>query len=274
VAGERGFCRERAAIGRDVMSTEAQAVSFAPREVKGAPSTLRTAFLKQRYLSAPLMVDIEYIRLLTESHQRTDGMETLERRAEDHAHALEHLTPVIHPQDRIVANKTRYIRGAVPYANYAAGPFLREIRKQQQDAQQKLTEQGTGGGIALAHEAASKEGMAVLSGKFLISPEDLAAFTAICAYWDDKCMMEVGDRLWRKEFPAATKDDRGRLRVGAAIGVTGDYLERTGKLLDAKVDVLIVDIAHGHSANAVEAIKGIKTANEIANYVISRDPRS
>ena len=135
---------------------------FTPREVTGAPSSERTAFFKARYLQAPLMVDIEYIRLLTESHRRTDGMEILERRAEDHAHALEALTPVIHPRDRIAANKTRFIRGAIPDANYAAGPFLREIGKERQDAQQSLAEQGAGGGIALAHEKASQEGLSVL----------------------------------------------------------------------------------------------------------------
>ena len=103
--------------------------SFTPREITGAPSSERTAFFKARYLEAPLMVDIEYIRLLTESHRRTDGMEVLERRAEDHAYALEGLTPVIHARDRIAGNKTRFIRGAIPYANYAAGPFLRGDRQ-------------------------------------------------------------------------------------------------------------------------------------------------
>ncbi len=185
------------------------AVAFTGREIKGTPSSERTAFLKQRYLDAPLMVDIEYIRLLTESHKRTQEMDTLERRAEDHAFALEHLTPVIHPRDRIAANKTRFVRGAIPYANYAAGAFLREIRKQQQDAQQKLTEQGTGGGIALALEKASRDGLGVFSGKFLISPDDLQEFTAICEYWDDKCMMEVGNKLWRSEFPGASFIDSG-----------------------------------------------------------------
>src|SRR5512139_2465520 len=124
------------------MTTGTQALTFAQREVKGAPSSERSAFLKQRFLDAPLMVDIEYIRLLTDSHKKTHDVETLGRRAENHAYALENLTPVLHPRDRIAGNKTRFIRGAVPYANYAAVPFLREIRKEQQDAQQKLAEQG------------------------------------------------------------------------------------------------------------------------------------
>ena len=48
-------------------------------------------------------------------------------------------------------------------------------------------------------------------------------------------------------MPFATRDSSGRLRVGAAIGATGDYLERAAELLRAGVDVLVIDIAHGHS---------------------------
>lgn len=180
-----------------------KAQSIAQREVVGTPSSQRTAFFKKRYLEAPLVVDIEYIKHLTDSHRATDGMDILQRRAANHAHALEHLTAVIHPDDRIVGNKTRFIRGAVPYANYAAGPFLREIRRQEQDAQQKHVEQGHGGGIAEVHRTAKQKGYEVFSGKFLVTPADRQAFTEICEYWEDKCMMEVGKRLWKENFPAA-----------------------------------------------------------------------
>jgi indoleacetate decarboxylase len=178
-------------------------VGFSPREVSGQPSSERSAFFKRRYLEAPLMVDVEYIRHLTASHRATDGMEVLERRAENHAHALESLTPVIHPRDRVAGNKTRFLRGAVPYANYAAGPFLREMRLQEQDAQQKHVEQGHGGGIATAHRAAREKGLEVLSGKFLVSPADCRELREICEYSEDKCMMAVGDRLWKRDFPLA-----------------------------------------------------------------------
>ncbi len=177
--------------------------AYTPREVAGTPSVERSAFFKKRYLEAPLRVDIEYLRLLTESHKRTDGIETVERRAEDHASVLERLTPVIHKRDRIAANKTRFTRGAVPYANYAAGPFLKELRKQEQDAQQKHAEQGMGGGIAAGIERAATEGYAVLSGKFLITPAEIAEFAGLCAYWEDKCFMEAGERLWKREFSGA-----------------------------------------------------------------------
>jgi hypothetical protein len=143
--------------------------TVAPREVVGKPSTARTAFFKSRYLDAPLVVDIEYIRHLTDAHRGSDGLEVIERRAHDHACALERMTPVIHEGDRIAGNKTRFIRGAIPYANYAAGPFLRELRRQEQDAQQKNIDQGHGGGIAEAHRAAKAQGYEVFSGKFLSS---------------------------------------------------------------------------------------------------------
>ena len=56
----------------------------------------------------------------------------------------------------------------------------------------------------------------------------------------------------------ATKDEEGRLRVGAAIGVREDYLERARALVEADVDVLVIDIAHGHSDLAINTVKEIK----------------
>jgi IMP dehydrogenase len=68
------------------------------------------------------------------------------------------------------------------------------------------------------------------------------------------------DILKMEEFPYASKDKKGRLLVGAAVGVKGDYLERTEALLEAGADVIVVDIAHGHSDNAVNCVNLIKKA--------------
>jgi IMP dehydrogenase len=68
------------------------------------------------------------------------------------------------------------------------------------------------------------------------------------------------DILKMEEFPNASKDKKGRLLVGAAVGVKGDYLERTEALLEAGADVVVVDIAHGHSDNAVNCVHLIKKA--------------
>ena len=63
-----------------------------------------------------------------------------------------------------------------------------------------------------------------------------------------------------EDYPSASKDKKGRPLVGAAVGVKGDFLERTEALLDAGTDVLVVDIAHGHSENAISTVKNIKKA--------------
>ncbi|HEX2311405.1 MAG TPA: IMP dehydrogenase, partial [Vicinamibacterales bacterium] len=59
-------------------------------------------------------------------------------------------------------------------------------------------------------------------------------------------------------LPFATRDDLGRLRVGAAIGARGDYLERAAELLRAGADVLVIDIAHGHSAVMERALVAVR----------------
>jgi IMP dehydrogenase len=67
------------------------------------------------------------------------------------------------------------------------------------------------------------------------------------------------DIILSRQRPDSTKDDRGRLRVGAAIGAHGDYLERAAALIGAGADVLLIDIAHGHSdvmRRAVESFRG------------------
>lgn len=63
-----------------------------------------------------------------------------------------------------------------------------------------------------------------------------------------------------EDYPSASKDKKGRPLVGAAVGVKGDFLERTEAILDAGADVVVVDIAHGHSENAVNAVRNIKKA--------------
>ncbi|MFB5623716.1 MAG: IMP dehydrogenase [Nitrosopumilus sp.] len=62
------------------------------------------------------------------------------------------------------------------------------------------------------------------------------------------------------DFPNASKDKKGRPLVGAAVGVKGDFLERSESLLEAGADVLVVDIAHGHSENAMSTVRNIKKA--------------
>ena len=63
-----------------------------------------------------------------------------------------------------------------------------------------------------------------------------------------------------EKYPDASKDKKGRPLVGAAVGVKGDFMERAEALIEAEADVLVVDIAHGHSENAINTVKNIKKA--------------
>ena len=74
-----------------------------------------------------------------------------------------------------------------------------------------------------------------------------------------KGLITVKDIQKKLKYPNAAKDSQGRLRVGAAIGATGDFLERAQELASCKVDLLAIDSAHGHSTRVLEAIQIIKS---------------
>ena len=74
-----------------------------------------------------------------------------------------------------------------------------------------------------------------------------------------KGLITVKDIQKKLKYPNAAKDSHGRLRVGAAIGATGDYLERAQELVKENADLLAVDSAHGHSSRVLEAVKQIKS---------------
>jgi len=73
-----------------------------------------------------------------------------------------------------------------------------------------------------------------------------------------KGLITIKDIEKVEKFPHACKDAKGRLRVGAAVGVSRDTMERVEALVNAKVDVIVVDTAHGHSTRVIEVIKEIK----------------
>src|SRR5437870_5425741 len=100
---------------------------------------------------------------------------------------------------------------------------------------------------------------------------------------DDQYMLKglitVKDIQKKLKYPNAAKDPHGRLRVGAAIGATGDFLERAQELAKAKVDLLAIDTAHGHSTRVMEAIRAVKhqlpemqlIAGNVGTYEGARD---
>jgi IMP dehydrogenase len=94
-----------------------------------------------------------------------------------------------------------------------------------------------------------------------------------------KGLITVKDIQKKLEYPHAAKDEQGRLRVGAAVGATGDFLERAVEMAKAKADVLAIDTAHGHSQRVMEAIRAIRQrlpemqiiAGNVATFEGARD---
>jgi IMP dehydrogenase len=94
-----------------------------------------------------------------------------------------------------------------------------------------------------------------------------------------KGLITVKDIQKKVKYPDAAKDSQGRLRVGAAIGASKDFLERAQELVRLKADVLAVDTAHGHSERVLEVVKTVKSklpdvqliAGNVATYEGARD---
>src|SRR6185436_9230345 len=71
-------------------------------------------------------------------------------------------------------------------------------------------------------------------------------------------LITAKDLIKHRHHPFATRDAEGRLRVGAAVGATGDYLERAAEVVRAGADVVVIDIAHGHSIVMSRALEQIR----------------
>src|SRR5690349_14542838 len=105
--------------------------------------------------------------------------------------------------------------------------------------------------------------------KLLVVNEDFAL----------KGLITVKDIQKKLKYPNAAKDTQGRLRVAAAIGATGDFLERAQELVRKKVDVIAIDSAHGHSQRVMDAVKLVKRslpevqvlAGNVASFEGARD---
>lgn len=188
-------------------------LTFEPRETARKPTTERVTACFARYLEEPLYLDCEYLRHYTDRHRQVAWWEEQERRAECHAWALERLTPVIRDGELVVGGKTRYVRGAIPYAHYAADYLVRELGRETgpgaDAAQDALTDLGTGGGIARVRERAGQDGLERFCHRFLVTAEDKAALRSCAGYWQDKCLQAEGDRLWRTHYPHADWIDKG-----------------------------------------------------------------
>ncbi|QRN41806.1 MAG: IMP dehydrogenase [Neisseriaceae bacterium] len=102
------------------------------------------------------------------------------------------------------------------------------------------------------------EGTCIENAKALMHQHKVERVLVVNDNWELKGLITVKDILNTTAFPNANKDSQGRLRVGAAVGVSDDTEERVAGLVSEGVDVIIVDTAHGHHQNIIDRIQWIK----------------
>ena len=104
------------------------------------------------------------------------------------------------------------------------------------------------------------EGTTLEEAKLLLTRHKIEKLPMIDQKGHLKGLITIKDIEKTIKYPDSAKDSQGRLLVGAAVGVTKDILERVEELMKAKVDVVVIDTAHGHSQGVLDAVKRVKTA--------------
>lgn len=106
----------------------------------------------------------------------------------------------------------------------------------------------------------AKEGVTMDEAKEILMKHKIEKLPIVDDDYKLKGLITIKDIEKSIEYPNSAKDEQGRLLVGAAIGVTADMLDRVKALVEAKVDCVVLDTAHGHSAGVIESVKKVKKA--------------
>ena len=123
------------------------------------------------------------------------------------------------------------------------------------DFTKKIKENMTSEGLVTA-----KEGITLEEAKKILAKAKKEKLPIVDDDFNLKGLITIKDIEKTIKYPLAAKDAQGRLLCGAGVGITANCLERVAALVDAKVDVIVLDSAHGHSANVIKCVKMIKEA--------------
>ncbi len=123
------------------------------------------------------------------------------------------------------------------------------------DYSKKIKEKMTSEGLITA-----KEGITLDEAKDILSKARKEKLPIIDDVGNLKGLITIKDIEKQIKYPLSAKDSQGRLLCGAAVGITNNIEERVSALIDAKVDVIVIDTAHGHSANVINTIKKLRGA--------------
>ena len=108
------------------------------------------------------------------------------------------------------------------------------------------------------HLVTAKEGITLTEAKKILAKARVEKLPIVDDDFNLKGLITIKDIEKQIKYPLSAKDEQGRLLCGAAIGITADVLKRVEALVKAHVDVVVLDSAHGHSANVIRCVKMIK----------------
>ena len=123
------------------------------------------------------------------------------------------------------------------------------------DFSKKIRESMTSEGLITA-----KEGITLEDAKSILAKARKEKLPIVDDDFNLKGLITIKDIEKQIKYPLSAKDEKGRLLCGAGVGITGNMMERVEALVNAHVDVIVLDSAHGHSKNIIEAVKKIKAA--------------
>ena len=108
------------------------------------------------------------------------------------------------------------------------------------------------------HLVTAKEGITLMEAKRILAKARVEKLPIVDDDFNLKGLITIKDIEKQIKYPLSAKDEQGRLLCGAAVGITANVMERVKALVEAKVDVIVIDSAHGHSANIFNTLKMIK----------------
>ena len=127
--------------------------------------------------------------------------------------------------------------------------------KFEEDYSKQIKECMTSDGLVTA-----KEGITLEEAKEILAKARVEKLPIVDDNFNLKGLITIKDIEKQIKYPQSAKDEQGRLLCGAGVGITANMMDRVDALVKAKVDVIVVDSAHGHSKNIIEAVKKIKAA--------------
>ncbi len=136
-----------------------------------------------------------------------------------------------------------------------AGIITNRDLKFEEDFSKKIKESMTSEGLITA-----REGISLEEAKKILASSRKEKLPIVDENFNLKGLITIKDIEKQIRYPASAKDGQGRLLCGAAVGITSNVLARVEALVNAKVDVIVLDSAHGHSENILQAVREIKGA--------------